>query len=141
LTAAAATSSKSVSDRVGSSVLVLAHRCAAACCPGGPEDAVKGLRPETLSGPRGLLSQLAGRVVEAALKAGSPTTSATARRSSSSGNVRNGATAKRLQTDVRPVDIKTPRDRDGRVEPKLVAKRQTRLAGLDDKSSCSTPAG
>src|SRR5829696_8388847 len=36
---------------------------------GALEDAVKGLRPEELSGPGGLLSQLAGRVVEAALEA------------------------------------------------------------------------
>jgi putative transposase len=101
---------------------------------GALEDAVRGLRPEELSGPGGLLSQLAGRVVEAALEAeltdhlghppgGTP----------SGSNVRNGATAKRLQTDLGPVDIKTPRDRDGSFEPKLVAKRQTRLAGLDDK--------
>src|SRR4051794_2479423 len=33
------------------------------------DEAVRGLRPEELSGPGGLLSQLAGRVVEAALEA------------------------------------------------------------------------
>jgi putative transposase len=101
---------------------------------GALEEAVKGLRPEELSGPGGLLSQLAGRVVEAALEAeltdhlGHPPGGVP-----SSANVRNGATAKRLQTDLGPVDIKTPRDRDGSFEPRLVAKRQTRLAGLDDK--------
>jgi putative transposase len=31
------------------------------------------------------------------------------------------------------VPINTPRDRDASFEPRLVAKRQTRLAGLDDK--------
>jgi len=31
------------------------------------------------------------------------------------------------------VEIKTPRDRDGSFDPRLVRKRQTRLAGLDDK--------
>src|SRR4051812_31902599 len=36
---------------------------------GALDDAVRGLRPEELSGPGGLLSQLAGRVVEAALEA------------------------------------------------------------------------
>lgn len=101
---------------------------------GALEDAVKGLRPEDLSGPGGLLSQLAGRVVEAALEAeltdhlghppgGTP----------SGSNVRNGATPKTLQTDLGPVQISTPRDRDGSFEPHLVRKRQTRLAGLDDK--------
>jgi Transposase, Mutator family len=29
--------------------------------------------------------------------------------------------------------VKTPRDREGSFEPKLVAKRQTRLAGLDER--------
>jgi transposase-like protein len=101
---------------------------------GALEEAVKGLRPHELSGPGGLLSQLAGRVVEAALEAeitehlGHPPGGRP-----QSANVRNGATAKRLQTDLGPVHIKTPRDRDGSFEPKLVAKRQTRLTGLDDK--------
>jgi putative transposase len=44
-----------------------------------------------------------------------------------------GSTAKTVQTDLGPVEIKTPRDRKGSFEPKLVGKRQTRLAGLDDK--------
>jgi putative transposase len=48
-------------------------------------------------------------------------------------NVRNGATSKTLQSDLGPVQISTPRDRDGSFEPRLVGKRQTRLAGLDDK--------
>lgn len=36
---------------------------------GALDEAVKGLKPEELSGPGGLLSQLAGRVVQAALEA------------------------------------------------------------------------
>jgi transposase-like protein len=101
---------------------------------GALEDAVKGLSPDELSGPGGLLSQLAGRVVEAALEAemtehlGHPPGGV-----ATGGNVRNGATRKTLQTDLGPVAIATPRDRDASFEPKLVAKRQTRLAGLDDK--------
>jgi transposase-like protein len=101
---------------------------------GALDDAVRGLKPEELSGPGGLLSQLAGRVVEAALEAemtehlGHPPGGVPQR-----ANVRNGATAKTLQTDLGPVEINTPRDRQGSFEPQLVAKRQTRLAGLDDK--------
>jgi putative transposase len=49
------------------------------------------------------------------------------------GNHRNGSTAKTVQTELGSVAIKTPRDRDGSFDPKLVAKRQTRLAGLDDR--------
>jgi transposase-like protein len=98
------------------------------------EQAVKGLSPKELSGPGGLLSRLAGRVVEAALEAeltehlGHPSGGVP-----QAANVRNGSTAKTLQTDLGPVSIRTPRDRDGSFEPQLVAKRQTRLAGLDEK--------
>ena len=98
------------------------------------EDAVRGLRPEELTGPGGLLSRLAGRVVEAALEAemtehlghppgGRPQT----------GNVRNGSTAKTVQTDLGPGAVRTPRDREGSFEPQILPKRVTRLAGLDDK--------
>jgi putative transposase len=101
---------------------------------GALDDAVRGLKPEELSGQGGLLSQLAGRVVEAALEA--EMTEHLGHRPGGvpqGANVRNGATPKTVQTDLGPVEIKTPRDREGSFEPQLVAKRQTRLAGLDDK--------
>ncbi len=47
------------------------------------------------------------------------------------GNVRNGATAKTVSTDLGPVEIRAARDRAASFEPQLVKKRQTRLAGLD----------
>jgi len=98
------------------------------------EDALKGLEPDEITGPGGLLSQLAGRVVETALGAeltehlGHPPGGVP-----QGCNVRNGAGTKTLNTDLGPVEIRSPRDRDGSFEPQLVAKRQTRLAGLDDK--------
>src|SRR4051794_1442065 len=101
---------------------------------GALDDAVRGLRPEELSGPGGLLSQLAGRVVEAALEAeltehlGHPPGGVP-----DSANVRNGHTAKTVQTDLGPVAVKTPRDRQGSFQPQILPKRQTRLAGLDEK--------
>ncbi len=48
-------------------------------------------------------------------------------------NVRNGSTSKTVSTDLGPVQVRTPRDREGSFEPRIVAKRQTRLASLDDK--------
>jgi transposase-like protein len=48
-------------------------------------------------------------------------------------NIRNGSTAKTLKTDLGSVQVRTPRDRDSSFEPQLVAKRQTRLAGLDQR--------
>ncbi len=101
---------------------------------GALEDAVQGLKPEDVTGAGGLLSHLAGRVVEAALQGemtdhlGHPPGGRPA-----GANVRNGATAKTVSTDLGPVEVRTPRDRQGSFEPQLVAKRQTRLAGLDDK--------
>jgi putative transposase len=48
------------------------------------------------------------------------------------GNSRNGARAKTVLTDVGPVDIAVPRDRDGSFQPQIVRKRQRRLTGVDD---------
>jgi putative transposase len=100
------------------------------------QDALKGLDPEEITGPGGLLTQLAGRVIETALGAElsehlgylpgqTPPGGA--------GNHRNGHTPKTVQTELGPVAVKTPRDRHGTFEPQLVGKRQTRLAGLDEK--------
>jgi len=98
------------------------------------EDALKGLEPDEITGPGGLLTQLAGRVIETALGAelsehlGHPPGGVP-----QGSNVRNGAGSKTVQTDLGPVQIKTPRDRQGSFAPRLVGKRQTRLAGLDEK--------
>jgi transposase-like protein len=98
--------------------------------------ALKGLAPEEITGSGGLLSQLAGRVIDAALagelsdhlgyEPGQAPPGGT-------GNHRNGSTPKTVSTDLGPVQVNTPRDRNASFEPRLVAKRQTRLAGLDAK--------
>src|SRR3954467_14488202 len=98
------------------------------------EDALNGLEPDEITGPGGLLTQLAGRVIEITLGAeltehlGHPPGGV-----AQGPNVRNGAGRKTVSTDLGSVEVRTPRDRDGSFEPRLVAKRQTRLAGLDDK--------
>ena len=48
------------------------------------------------------------------------------------GNSRNGHRSKTVLTEVGPVGIEVPRDRDGSFEPKIVAKRQRRLTGVDE---------
>ncbi len=48
------------------------------------------------------------------------------------GNSRNGRRAKMVLTDTGPAEISVPRDRDSSFEPKIVAKRQRRLTGVDD---------
>jgi putative transposase len=100
------------------------------------ESALAGLEPEEITGPGGLLTQLAGRVIETALGTeltdhlGYPPGQAPP---GGAGNARNGSTPKTVQTDLGPVAVSTPRDRQGSFEPQLVGKRQTRLAGLDEK--------
>jgi transposase-like protein len=47
------------------------------------------------------------------------------------GNSRNGARSKTVLTDIGPVEVAVPRDRDGSFEPKIVRKRQRRLSGVD----------
>ena len=88
------------------------------------------------------MTQLAGRVIETALGAepGEHLGHPPGGRPQGS-NVRNGAGTKTVKTDLGPVEIRTPRDRDGSFDPKLVGKRQTRLAGLTTRSWACTPAG
>ncbi len=52
---------------------------------------------------------------------------------SSSDNSRNGVSTKQLMTEEGTFELEVPRDRESRFTPQLVKKRQTRIAGLDDK--------
>jgi putative transposase len=47
-------------------------------------------------------------------------------------NSRNGHRAKTDITEAGPVELSVPRDRDSSFEPKIVAKRQRRLAGVEE---------
>lgn len=58
----------------------------------------------------------------------------TEERASVSVNKRNGRTPKRVLSDAGPLDISTPRDRNGDFEPELIGKRERELSsGLDDQ--------
>ena len=46
-------------------------------------------------------------------------------------NSRNGTRTKTVFTEIGPVEIEVPRDRDGSFEPAIVRKRQRRLDGID----------
>ena len=56
-------------------------------------------------------------------------------------NSRNGTRSKTVLTEVGPVEIDVPRDRDGTFDPKLVRKRQRRLAGVDEMVISLTAKG
>jgi putative transposase len=49
------------------------------------------------------------------------------------GNSRNGKTKKTVKTGNGEIEIAVPRDREGEFNPRLVEKRQSRLAGLDEQ--------
>jgi putative transposase len=88
-----------------------------------------------LSGDGGLLQQLTKIVLESALD-GEITDHLGYDRhdpaGANSGNSRNGVRAKTVLTDVGPVEVEVPRDRQGSFEPQLVRKRQRRLSGVED---------
>ena len=85
----------------------------------------------SLVGPGGLLNQLTRNVLETALEAeltehlghehGQTPIAA---------NMRNG-TRSTVLTEIGPVEIEVPRDRDGSFEPVIVPKRKRRLDGID----------
>lgn len=82
-----------------------------------------------LSGEAGLLQQLTKRVLESALD-GEMADHLGYDKHDPAGkngaNSRNGNRAKTVLTDVGPVDVAVPRDRDGSFEPQMVKKRQRR---------------
>jgi putative transposase len=88
-----------------------------------------------LTGPGGLLGRLTKVVLEGALEGemdahlGYPKHDPAGR---DGGNSRNGHRAKTVITDVGPVQVDVPRDRDSSFAPAIVAKRQRRLGGVDD---------
>jgi transposase-like protein len=86
-----------------------------------------------LTGEGGLLQQLTKRVLEPALE-GEITDHLGHEKheKTTSGNTRNGTRSKTVTTEVGPVEIEVPRDREGSFEPQIVKKRQRRLSGVDE---------
>jgi transposase-like protein len=97
-----------------------------------------------LVGPGGLLGDLTKQILETGLEVemeehlGYEKHAAEGR---DGGNSRNGTRSKTVITEVGPVEIDTPRDRDGTFEPKTVRKRQRRLHGVDSMVISLTAKG
>ena len=88
-----------------------------------------------LSGPGGLLGGLTKMVIEGALEGELDDHLGYGKHEPEGrdgGNSRNRRRAKTVLTDTGPVEISVPRDRDSSFEPKIVAKRQRRLTGVDE---------
>ena len=86
----------------------------------------------SLVGPGGLLSGLTKDVLETALDAEmTDHLGYEANERTMVGNARNGKRSKTVTTDIGPVKIDVPRDRESSFEPRIVRKRQRRLDGVD----------
>jgi transposase-like protein len=92
----------------------------------------------SLVGPGSPLQALAKQVLETALEAemdehlGYEHGDRAGKAGAGTGNERNGTRAKTVTTELGPVDVDVPRDRDGTFEPVAVRKRQRRLGGVDE---------
>jgi transposase-like protein len=88
-----------------------------------------------LAGEGGLLGRLTKMVIEGALEGEMDSHlgySKHAAEGHDGGNSRNGHRSKTVLTETGPVEISVPRDRESAFEPKIVAKRQRRLSGVED---------
>lgn len=92
--------------------------------------------PEDLIGPEGLLTELKkrliGRVMDAELTTHLGYEKHHRKPESTTGNARNGHSAKTLRSDDGKLEIQVPRDRDGSYESTLVPKHQRHFDGFDE---------
>ena len=92
--------------------------------------------PEDLFGKNGILKDLTKRLVEKAMDAelthhlGYEKHSPAGKKT---GNSRNGKSSKTLRGDLGEIPIAIPRDRNGKYNPQIIKKHQTRFDGFDDK--------
>ncbi|WP_415854154.1 IS256 family transposase [Sinomonas sp. G460-2] len=87
----------------------------------------------SLVGPGGLLAGLTKTVLETALEAELTEHLGHEHGETPQGsNIRNGTRPKTVLTQIGPVQIEVPRDRDGSFSPVIVPKRARRLGGVDE---------
>ena len=97
-----------------------------------------------LVGPDGVLTALTKQVLETGLEAelsehlGYDKHAPEGR---DGGNCCNGTRSKTVLTEIGPVPLDVPGDREGSFEPKLVKKRQRRLRGVDEMVLSLTAKG
>jgi putative transposase len=99
---------------------------------------------KNLVGPGGLLSDLTKQVLETGLEVEMEEHLGYAKHAAEGrnhGNSRNGSRSKTVITEIGPVDIDMPRDRDGSFEPATVRKNQRRLDGVDSMVISLTAKG
>ena len=97
-----------------------------------------------LVGPGGLLGDLTKQILETGLEVEMDEHLGYTKHDSAGrdgGNSRNGTRSKTVITEVGPVDVDVPRDRDSSFEPATVKKRQRRLNGVDSMVISLTAKG
>lgn len=97
-----------------------------------------------MTGEGGLLARLTKRVFESALQGEMDDHLGYGKHDPAGrdgGNSRNGTRAQTVLTEVGPVGLEVPRDRDASFEPQLVRKRQRRLTGVDSMVIRCRPRG
>ena len=98
----------------------------------------------SLVGPGGLLADLTKQVLETGLEVEMEEHVGYAKHAAEGrnhGNSRNGTRSKTVITEIGPVEIDVPRDRDGTFEPLTVRKGQRRLDGVDSMVISLTAKG
>ena len=97
-----------------------------------------------LVGPGGLLAGLTKQVLEAGLEVEMDEHLGYAKHAvegRNGGNSRNGTRSKTVLTEIGPVEIEVPRDRDSSFDPQTVRKHQRRLDGVDSMVISLTAKG
>ena len=110
------------------------------------EELVQRARAEgvDLVGPGGLLGDLTKQILETGLEVEMDEHLGYTKHDSAGRNgenSRNGTRSKTVITEVGPVDVDVPRDRDSSFEPATVKKRQRRLHGVDSMVISLTAKG
>ena len=98
----------------------------------------------SLVGPDGLLADLTKQVLETGLEVEMEDHVGYAKHAAEGrnhGNSRNGTRAKTVITEIGPIELDVPRDRDGTFEPLTVRKGQRRLDGVDSMVISLTAKG
>lgn len=98
----------------------------------------------SLVGPDGLLADLTKQVLETGLEVEMEDHVGYAKHAAegrNGGNSRNGTRSKTVITEIGPVELDVPRDRDGTFEPLTVRKGQRRLDGVDSMVISLTAKG
>jgi hypothetical protein len=99
---------------------------------------------KNLVGPGGLLSDLTKQVLETGLEVEMEEHLGYAKHAvegRNHGNSRNGTRSKTVITEIGPIELDVPRDRDGSFEPETVRKNQRRLDGVDSMVISLTAKG